>query len=267
MAFSPLVSVYLANSPTTARLALAAVLRRKAVGAEALAAQRDAALSGQYPALASNLKEITVLRSQIAQKTLTGPGPEGLAAHQKLLGEWTAQKERLEAELARQIPEMNLERKLRAVDRQVVALALPESSILVEFVRFDVLDFKAMRARPARYLAFVLPADEPDNVQMLDLGEAEPIDQMIATFREIITGEAEGETKGLGASPVSVARRTREAGRQLREAIFTPLLKAIGDCKRLLISPDGDLSRLPFEVLPTDDGRRLIDDYRISYLG
>ena len=33
-----------------------------------------------------------------------------------------------------------------------------------------------------------------------------------------------------------------------------------------MIAPDGDLTRLPFEVLPTEDGRRLIDDYQISYL-
>jgi len=35
---------------------------------------------------------------------------------------------------------------------------------------------------------------------------------------------------------------------------------------RLFLAPDGDLARLPFEVLPTDDGRYLIDNYQISYL-
>jgi CHAT domain-containing protein len=48
---------------------------------------------------------------------------------------------------------------------------------------------------------------------------------------------------------------------------FDPLLPAIGNRKRLLLAPDGNLTRLPFEALPTDDGRRLIDDYQISYLG
>lgn len=48
---------------------------------------------------------------------------------------------------------------------------------------------------------------------------------------------------------------------------FDPLLAPLGGSnKRLLLAPDGDLSRLPFEVLPTNDGRRLIDDYCISYL-
>jgi CHAT domain-containing protein len=33
------------------------------------------------------------------------------------------------------------------------------------------------------------------------------------------------------------------------------------------LAPDGDLTRLPFEALPTGGGRRLIDDFRLSYLG
>jgi CHAT domain-containing protein len=35
---------------------------------------------------------------------------------------------------------------------------------------------------------------------------------------------------------------------------------------RIFIAPDGDLNLLPFEVLPSDDNRYLIDDFRISYL-
>jgi CHAT domain-containing protein len=34
----------------------------------------------------------------------------------------------------------------------------------------------------------------------------------------------------------------------------------------VLLAPDGDLARLPFEVLPTDDGQLLIDQYAISYV-
>jgi hypothetical protein len=53
------------------------------------------------------------------------------------------------------------------------------------------------------------------------------------------------------------------------QLIFYPLLYAIGDSKKLFIAPDGDLTRLPFEVLPTnmDSGTNLlIDGYSIRYL-
>src|SRR5262249_14615573 len=78
----------------------------------------------------------------------------------------------------------------------------------------------------------------------------------------------EHRKRDLGTTPKSRPRlKSEDVGTQLYNTIFMPILKAIGNYKRLLISPDGDLTRLPFEVLPLDDGRRLIDEYRISYLG
>jgi CHAT domain-containing protein len=55
-------------------------------------------------------------------------------------------------------------------------------------------------------------------------------------------------------------------GLALRQALFDPLLPALSGRTRLLLAPDGDLCRLPFEVLPSDAGGLLIDDYQISYL-
>ena len=51
---------------------------------------------------------------QIARRSLAGPGAEGVETHQSLLHEWDARRDRLEIELARQLPEMNLEHRLRA---------------------------------------------------------------------------------------------------------------------------------------------------------
>jgi CHAT domain-containing protein/tetratricopeptide (TPR) repeat protein len=259
-----------AGSAEAAQAGVDLVLRRKAMGAEALAAQRDAVLGGRYPDLQPQLRALTILRAQIAQKTMDGPGPEGPEAHQQLLAEWKARQERLEADLARKIPEMNLERKLRAADRQAVASALPEGAALVEFVRFHVYDFGAVPARgevrwkAARYLAFVLPAGEPDSVEMVDLGEAERIEQMIATFRTAVIGEA--ESRDVYRPALAPARPVTSNGTALRALVFDPLVAALGGRERLFLAPDGDLTRLPFEVLPMDDGRHLIDEYCISYL-
>ncbi|PMB27090.1 hypothetical protein CEN46_02210, partial [Fischerella thermalis CCMEE 5318] len=101
--------------------------------------------------------------------------------------ELEARYNHLQKQLASQVPEIQLTGKLP--DRFAVAEALPTNSILVEFVRFDVYDFHAVPARkqtqwhPARYLAFILPAQQPDAVQMIDLGAAEIIDELIREFR------------------------------------------------------------------------------------
>jgi CHAT domain-containing protein len=52
----------------------------------------------------------------------------------------------------------------------------------------------------------------------------------------------------------------------LRQQVFDPLLAALGEHTQLWLSPDGDLTRLPFEVLPDrEPGKLLLDRYRISY--
>jgi hypothetical protein len=280
--FLSLVSKNRGEPAEALRAAADLVLRRKAIAAEALAAQRDAVRGGRYPALQAQLRRLADLRMQIARKTLAGPGPEGWQTHRQQLEQWDSQKERLEADLSRQIPEMNLDQKLRQVDRRAVALALDQGVSLIEFIRFIVYDFHAtaervsytewkppQRGQQARYLAFVLRGGEPDDVEMIDLGEAGPIDRLIADFRATVSippEERSDSERGLRRSE-SVLPPDGHPGLRLRAALFDALIPTLGDRRRLLLSPDGALAWLPFEVLPTDDGGRLIDRYQISYLG
>jgi CHAT domain-containing protein/tetratricopeptide (TPR) repeat protein len=268
--FLSLILQLFRSSPEHVQAAMDVVLRRKGLAAEAVAAQRDALLGGRYPMLATELELLTTLRSQIVQKTLAGPGAESIETHQQLLNAWNEQKERLEANLARQIPEMNLAQQLRQVNRHAIADRLPQDALLVEFVHFDVFDFHAIRARgehplkPAHYAAFVLPGSNPNQVQLIDLGEAEPIDRLIADFRLPLSGR-EGRDL-LADEAASDEGKADMAGKHLREMIFDPLLPYLHGCRHLFLAPDGNLSRLPFEVLPTEDSRRLIDRYHISYV-
>jgi CHAT domain-containing protein/tetratricopeptide (TPR) repeat protein len=309
-AFLSLIVEHFCHATTDRQTALNLVLRRKAIGAEALAVQRDAVLGGHYPMLSSRLRALTTLRMQIAAKILSGPGPEGSETHQQVLAEWNSQREQLEGDLVHQIPEMSLKPQLQMADCQAVAKALPEESILIELVRFIPFDFRAVVAngesffRQPHYLAFVMHAGEPDDVRMVDLGEAEPIDRVIVTFRNSITRE--GEDRGVGDTAATANGKDRvyerdpavlraemgdysqglkgtrglvpdeedsdetldgEEGIRLRAAVFDKLVPHLGGSTRLFVAPDGELYRLPFEALPTSDGQRLIDEYRISYLG
>jgi CHAT domain-containing protein/tetratricopeptide (TPR) repeat protein len=272
--FLSLVLNHLDQSHEAVLAALDLALRRKALGAEGLAVQRDAVLGGRYPHLQLRLRELHALRAKIVQKTLAGPGPEGASAHHRQLAAWAGQRDELEKDLARQIPEMSLEQNLRAADRRAVAQGLPDGVGLVEFVRFHVCDFKAVHARgedqwkPARYAAFVLRADEPDAPRLIDLGEAEPIDRLIASFRASILAAPDGEMPRdmIKRESDAVPRLDDSAGHAVRDAVLAPLMPALGESSQLLLSPDGALTFLPFEVLPGENGRRLIDDYRISYV-
>jgi tetratricopeptide (TPR) repeat protein len=264
--------IWLHPSISAAQKALNVVLRRKAITTEALAIQRDAVLGGRYPTLVPKLEELRALREQIVQNTLAGPGQEGLLAYQNLVSEWNARKNQLEAELTQQIPEMNLDQQFRQVDRQAISQALPEGTALVEFVYFEVCNFKTADSRqespwkPARYMAFVLSAGDPDTVQMIDVGEAEPIDMMIAAFRDSIYPNDQ-QDRNIGTRLKPDRSMLTPDGTILREKIFDLLLPSLKGCKRVFISPEGELTKLPFEILPIENGKRLIDTYNFSYLG
>jgi CHAT domain-containing protein len=142
-----------------------------------------------------------------------------------------------------------------------------------------------------RYLAFVLHTNSPDNVRVIDLGEAELIDHLIAQFRMSLTGRLEQRDLATTLLPVvaqrdaeaqrsailAVARHLRvdmqalstinsEIGSLLRAKVWDPLLPAVNGCTNLYLAPDGDLNRLPFETLPLNDGRYVIDICQLSYL-
>jgi CHAT domain-containing protein/tetratricopeptide (TPR) repeat protein len=316
-----LVFRHLAGSDAIIRRALDLVLRRKALAGEALAVQRDLVLGERYPHLRPLIEELNRLRLQLVRKTLAGPGPEAPEVHQSQLAEWSEQKDRLEGELARRIPEMGLPR-LAGADHQSVARALPEGSVLVQFVHFRLIKhypgtdpdmpgdpslelaetvcveslgtarlIRELSSAASRYMAFILPARGTEAVRLIDLGEAGRIDHLIAVYhaaveeddhlrerKELITFHDAAIEKGnprnlttqadaldpWGYRPAGV--RAVEVGTALRSAVFDPLAPALGRCRRLLMAPDGNLTRVPFGALPSDGGRFLLDDYRISYL-
>src|SRR5262249_46648124 len=67
--------------------AFSLVLKRKGLGAEVLAGQRDGILGGRYPNLRATLEKLTALRREIASATLAGPRPGDNAAHSNRLAE------------------------------------------------------------------------------------------------------------------------------------------------------------------------------------
>jgi hypothetical protein len=184
-----LVAEHLADSPEAVGKALDLILRRKSLWVELLASSRKDLLEAQYPTERARIEEMYFLRRQAATKRWSGPRTEALKSHERLLAEWEERANRLEAELAERIPELEIRRRLATLDRWAVADALPSGGALIEFVRLPVWDFRALftQAEPAapsaRYLAFVLSAGQPEAVRLIDLGPAEAIDRLVAEHR------------------------------------------------------------------------------------
>jgi tetratricopeptide (TPR) repeat protein len=169
------------------------VLRRKSIVAEAINVQREIILAGKYPQLKSIILELNNTRIHISQRSLAGPNlGETLDKYKQYLEQLNSRKEQLETELAGHIPEIQIQRSLKTINCKTLSDALPKGVVLIEFVKFYEYNFHAIPAngdllyRSSRYLGFVLRSKEPENVQMIDLGNADTIDRMVTGFRASI---------------------------------------------------------------------------------
>ncbi|MEC4990155.1 MAG: CHAT domain-containing tetratricopeptide repeat protein, partial [Oscillatoria sp. PMC 1068.18] len=271
--FLSLVYNYFSDSPEVIKAALDVVLSRKAVTAAALAAQNEALYSGRYPELTEKLTKLRSLSDQIVHLTYTPPEPEAKEEYQQQLSNLQIEYDNLQRDLAAKVPEIQLQET--AVDRRAVALELPEGSKLVEFVCTRIWNFKARQWQPDRYLAFILPAGEPEAVSMVDLGEASHCDKLIRVFRGLVSLDFNNLGSRLDlwddeseSTNLEFLSYDPTEARELAKVILEPLQAAVGNCKHLLISPDGALNLVPFQILPLEDtGEKiLMDEYEISYL-
>jgi CHAT domain-containing protein/tetratricopeptide (TPR) repeat protein len=265
--FLSLVTQYLPNAPNAVQAAFDLLLRRKALSAEAAAMQRSAILSGRYRHLAPQLEQLRQLDNQIASLAWNVPPPEQLAAYETQLATLYHQRDELDRSLSREIPEMNLQKQLDTANHRAIALTLPEGTTLVEFVRFNVANFKAILANgdsqwlPARYLAFILPAKEPEQVKMIDLGEAEAIDNLIRVFRKSVSGDRSLDLDSIPDEPEPIPPDV-----ELRQKLIDPLKPYLKPQQQVFLAPDGELCCLPFGVLPTAEGGYLMEEYELCYL-
>ena len=277
-----------ATVPGAVRSAFDIVLRRKAVSVEVLALERNAILAGRYSNAEKSLRELSALRTRIARALLSGSGTSEPEAWRQHLAEWEAERDRLERDVVRQIPDFHLDQQLTSADCAAVAKALPSDTCLVEFVHFYDFDFDGGTVTGPRYAAFVLKSNAADDVRLVDLGESPSIERLIARWRAAIAGrpeprDADGAptardadgirglireaARNLAPTPPGAPGQARAEGDRLRALLLDPLRGALGGCRRLLIAPDAELALLPFEALSLDKDRYLVDEYTISYVG
>lgn len=101
---------------------------------------------------------------------------------------------------------------------------------------------------PLRYLALLLFAD--GRSRAIDLGLAEPIDSAALRLHEALAN------RSVSYQPAAHA---------LYQLAFRPLLPHLGNAQRLFISPDSQLTLVPFAALH-DGSRFLVDVLDITYL-
>lgn len=162
--------------------------------------------------------------------------------------------------------EFKNERAARKISVAEIAAALPDDGVLLDFIRYTPYRFSGPgndrdKNGPDRYLAFALT--KSGALSATDLGEAQPIDSLVLLVRQRI--DADREAFQL-APEADLEQRFRPLSRQLYDAVLAPLQQALTNHDNLYISPDGQLSLLPFEILCTPDNQYAVEKFKISYL-
>jgi CHAT domain-containing protein/tetratricopeptide (TPR) repeat protein len=179
-------------------------------------------------------EQLTVVTNQLARPNVP---PE----EERVL---LAQKEQLEQELYRLLPQV----KPRLVEPIQVARRLPADGVLVEFQRYRSLNLSTGDVGPPRYLALVLTPKGAIHAEPLgDAAELEPILQNALRL-------AGAPPPPLTAEAQRSKARAQQALAEVRRRLLDPLLPHIGAARRWIVSPDGEIHRVPLAALPARDG-------------
>ena len=238
-------------------LALSAALLRKGRSVQEVANTSLLISRSLPPADRETFERLRALRTQLASLSLAPLGKRSLADSRQRLQVLAAEGDALEANLARSSAPLRAMTALPSAATMVerVAQNLPRDAALIELIAYENKPLVHEPGVPEsqvpselRYLALVLFPNA--HIRALDLGPAAPIDTAASSLRD------------------ALARRDasfQTFARNFHRLAFSPLLPLLGDTRRLILAPDGQLSLVPFAAL--HDGRQfLLDSFDFSYV-
>lgn len=198
------------------------------------------------------LHSLCALKLRGAPPSMARFGAEGSALTKALIEEVSAARAALEAS-----PSNSL--RARSPTLTDVARSLPFGLALVDIAQYRRWDYDAPTNnwRESRYAAYLTRSTAKDSTNVLvdrvDLGEIGPIDDAIQELSRLI------DRRQIAPQRLEPVLQT------LGELVWRPMAKYLTNVSHVIVCPDGQLSRLPFEAL-RDGHKYLLEDKTISYV-
>jgi tetratricopeptide (TPR) repeat protein len=235
-------------------------IKRKGLILETQKQYHEALFHSDDKQISQTALKLSEVRNRLSRLIFSNPkGKDTSTYYENKIAKLEKQKEELETILSKFSKAFLTEQKKIDVNYTNLTKAIPSNTVLVEFARIKRYRFDSKNGNqnwlPAHYLAFIIYSDKWNQTTSFDLGLADEIDNEISALRKVFAGVNTDMTK----DTISILNK-------LHSLIFQPLKSKIGDIKKIFISPDGDLSLLPFEILQGKNGKFLIEDYTFNYL-
>ncbi|HYL98223.1 MAG TPA: CHAT domain-containing tetratricopeptide repeat protein, partial [Blastocatellia bacterium] len=247
-----LQTMYAPDDPAALQLALTTHLQRKGRVLDALSQSMAALRQHLTPQDEGLLEALNETTARLAGVVFNGPQNGSLAEQETDIRALEKKRDQLESEISQRSAGFYQASPKVTID--AIRAAIPSNAALVEFALFTPpadVTAHAGPSGPARFVAYVLRGD--GKVRWKDLGEAKPLNEAVERFRRALRDPNRSDAA--------------ELARALDEKLMRPLRPLFGDAAHLLISPDGELSLIPFEALVDENNRYLVERYSISYLG
>ncbi len=256
------------NNPTVARLALTTVLRRKGLVLDAVTDNIQTLRSqlANQPETQKLFDDWLNVNQQLSTLVYRGQGKQSPTEYQTQFKQLETEKQRLEEAISTKSAEFRT--VTQPVELAAIQTTIPKDAALVEIVRYKPFNAKAKQAEKwgkPRYAAAVLRSSgEP---KWVDLGDAATIDKSVADLRTALKQKPPDPYTYRVAPPANKPTQSLEQlARTLDQQVMAPIRPLLGDARHLLLSPDGQLTLIPFEALKDEQNKYLIQRYAFSYL-
>lgn len=240
------------NSPAAADLAALVILQRKGRVLDAMSGSLAVLRQHMSPEDQKLLDELNSTTADFAKLALHGAGRTSADDFRNRLSALGQRREELEAEISQRSSEFRTQ--TRAVTLEEVKAAIPNDAALLEFASYRPFDPKADSSLHAysepHYIVYILT--NRGEVHWKELGPAQPIDDAVNSLRVALRDPTRQDAGKLA--------------RSLDSRVMQPLRPLLDGARQLLISPDGALDLIPFEVMVDENGKYLIERYSITYL-
>lgn len=263
-----LVCLRFQNDSATVIVAFNQVLKNKGIVFESAAARHQLLLAQRYPDLEDKIRNLNLLRSNLARYCTVGSGPSPIIQDNQIeIEPMLEQFMELERELIQQIPQEDIRMRMFMADRHTIASKLADNAALLEYALYSACRFHTDNSDlfwdEDRYAVFILPSGSADKISLIDLGPAASINTFIAQFSRDLLQSAQDP---------QVCENVKRCSRDLYDHLLKPVIMTMKENKELsginhfIIAPDGDIYHIPFDALLSCTGKFAIEEYTFSYV-
>jgi CHAT domain-containing protein/Flp pilus assembly protein TadD len=255
------------KNSTVAKLALTTVLRRKGLVLDAVTDNIQTLRSqlANQPETQKLFDDWLNVNQQLSTLAYRGQGKQSPAEYKAQFKQLETEKERLEEAISTKSAEFRT--ATQPVELAAIQTQIPKDAALVEIVRYEPFNPKAKQAEPRgkpRYAAAVLRSSgEP---KWVDLGDAATIYKSVGSLQTALTYLGRQLIKPPESKINANLKEVQQLARTLDQQIMAPIRPLLGNARHLLLSPDGQLTLIPFEALKDEQNKYLIQRYAFSYL-